>query len=103
MQEVYLLGTVKFDIPVAKVMRSCAFQVRMKNIEQMQRICSINTPLQRGIAVLEMLIQQFSLEEIQSVPHKLLAKLVGVIPMTIAEAWQVILSLQVNFPEFSND
>lgn len=75
-------------------MQSCAFQLRMKNIEQMQKICEVNTPLQRGIAVLEMLTQQFSVEEIQAVLHKLLAKLVGIIPMTIVEAWQTFYHCQ---------
>ncbi|MGR3278861.1 hypothetical protein ACSYAD_27725 [Acaryochloris marina NIES-2412] len=93
---IYVLGEVEYDVPENNEKRYGAFQKRIKNIEQLQEICEISSPIYRGIAVLEMLIQQFSLEEIQRVPNNLLAMLVGVVPATIAAAWQKLLAKQGN-------
>lgn len=89
---IYMLGDVKYSIPDTNELRHRAFQQRMKNIEKLQEICEINSPIHRGIAVLEMLIQQFSLEEVQTIPNNLVAMLIGVVPATINAAWEKILT-----------
>lgn len=93
---IHMLGAVEYDIPKNDEMRYGAFQKRIKNIEQFQEICEISSPVHRGIAVLEMLSQQFSLEEIQLIPNKLLAMLVGVAPSTITATWKQFLAKQEN-------
>jgi hypothetical protein len=59
----------------------------MEDIQNMQNMCQ-EAPLRRAINLLEMLCGQYGLEEIRKVPNDVLAKIVGVLPGTIAMAWQ---------------
>ncbi|QUY45889.1 hypothetical protein HRE53_26540 (plasmid) [Acaryochloris sp. 'Moss Beach'] len=93
---IHVLGAVEYEIPKTDEMRFSAFQNRIKNIEQLKEICEISSPLNRGIAILVMFSQQFSLEEIQRIPNNLLAMLVGVAPSTITAAWKQFLANQRN-------
>lgn len=85
---VHALGQAELNVPETLDERQDAFQKRMENIEQMQNICDKDLPIERAVAVLEMLSQHFHQEEIQTISNDILAKLVGVLPSTIAAAWQ---------------
>lgn len=87
---VHTLGKTEFEVPETIDERQNAFQKRMEDIETMQQICEKELPIDRAIAVLEMLSQDFLQEEIQTISNEVLAKLVGVLPSTIASAWQQV-------------
>ena len=68
--------------------RQAAFQQRMDDIDAMQQLCQNDSPLRRAVAIVQLLCERFGLQEVQSIPNDVLAKLVGVLPGTIAIAWQ---------------
>ena len=85
---VYTLGDVQITVPEDKVGRQQAFQRRIEDIESMQDLCQSDSPLERGVSILNVLCQKFDWQQVQSIPNDVLAKLVGVLPSTINEAWQ---------------
>ena len=85
---IHTLGNAEFTVPETLEDRKQAFQKRIADIEAMQQLCQADSPLQCACAVLEMLCGRFMIEEIQTIPNDILAKLVGVLPSTIALAWQ---------------
>jgi hypothetical protein len=85
---IHILGKVELQIPETANERQDALQKRMENIEQMQQICEQDVPIDRAIGILELLSQKFHQEEIQLISNDVLAKLVGVLPSTMAVAWQ---------------
>lgn len=85
---IHSLGSAELTVPETLDERQNAFQKRVTNIETMQKICEIDAPIDRAIKLLEMLSGQFCPEEIQTISNDVLAKLVGVLPTTIAMAWQ---------------
>ncbi len=90
---IHPLGNAELSVLETLDERQDAFQKRMENIEQMQQICEKDLPIERAVAVLEMLSQHFHLDEIQMIPNDILAKLVGVLPSTMAAAWQQLSNL----------
>jgi hypothetical protein len=85
---IHTLGKAEFTVPESKEERQQAFERRVEDIAAIQVLCD-EVPLKRAIAVLEMFRQQqFDLDEIRTIPHEVLAKLVGVLPSTIEMAWQ---------------
>jgi hypothetical protein len=84
---VHTLGDVQITVPADKNERQSAFQKRMDDIATMQKLCELDSPLERGISLLELLCDQFGAAQIQTIPNDVLAKLVGVLPNTIAIAW----------------
>ncbi|MCM1981442.1 hypothetical protein [Lyngbya confervoides] len=89
---VYTLGEVQITVPADKTERQAAFQQRIADIEAMQHLCQADSPLERGVAILQHLCDQFDPYQVESVPNDVLAKLVGVLPSTIASAWTYIQS-----------
>ncbi|WP_299489467.1 hypothetical protein [Acaryochloris sp. IP29b_bin.137] len=87
---IHPLGQAELSVPETLDDRQDAFQRRMEDIEAMQQICEKDLPVERAVAVLEMLSQQFHKEEIQMISNDILAKLVGVLPSTMAAAWQQV-------------
>lgn len=85
---IHPLGKAELSTPETLDERQNAFQRRMEDIEQMQLICEKDLPIERAVAVLEMLTQHFYQDEIQMIPNEVLAKLVGVLPSTMATAWK---------------
>lgn len=85
---VYTLGDVQITVPDHKESRQVAFQKRIEDIESMQALCQAESSLERGISVLRMLCEKFDRQQVQTIPNDVLSKLVGVLPRTIAEAWQ---------------
>ena len=85
---IHTLGNAEFTVPESLEDRKQAFQKRIADIEAMQQLCQLDSPLQRASEVLKMLCDSFMTEEIQTIPNDILAKLVGVLPSTIAMAWQ---------------
>ncbi len=85
---IHPLGKAELSTPETLDERQNAFQRRMEDIEQMQLICEKDLPIERAVAVLEMLSQHFYQDEIQMIPNEVLAKLVGVLPSTMATAWK---------------
>ncbi|WP_299411522.1 hypothetical protein [Acaryochloris sp. IP29b_bin.148] len=85
---IHTLGKAELTVPETLDERQDAFQRRMEDIEKMQQICEQDLPIERAVAVLEMLSQHFHQEEIQTISNDILAKLVGVLPSTMAAAWQ---------------
>lgn len=85
---VYTLGDVQITVPDDKAERQSAFQRRIEDIESMQSLCQDESPLARGIAILQLLCETFDQQQVQTIPNDVLAKLVGVLPRTIVEAWQ---------------
>ncbi len=85
---IHTLGNAEFTVPESKEERQEAFNRRVEDIATIQALCD-EVPLKRAIAVLEMFRQlHFDLDEIRTIPHEVLAKLVGVLPDTIEIAWQ---------------
>ncbi|MEM9136862.1 MAG: hypothetical protein AAGB01_05890 [Cyanobacteria bacterium P01_F01_bin.42] len=84
---VYTLGDVQITVPEHKEDRQSAFQRRIEDIESMQALCQADSPLERGIAILRLLCERFDQQQVQTIPNDVLAKLVGVLPRTIVEAW----------------
>lgn len=87
---IHSLGQAELNVPETLDDRQDAFQRRMEDIEAMQLICEKDLPIERAVAVLEMLSQQFHPDEIQMISNDILAKLVGVLPSTMAAAWQQV-------------
>ena len=85
---IYTLGRAEFTVPETVDERQDAFRCRMENIESMQDLCQSDAPLARSVAFLEMMCERFGAEQIQSIPNDVLAKVVGVLPSTLAMAWQ---------------
>lgn len=84
---VYTLGNVQISVPEDKMGRQAAFQKRIADIEFMQELCQLDSPLERGVSVLTQLCNQYDPYQVKSIPNDVLAKLVGVLPSTITEAW----------------
>lgn len=74
---IHPLGKAELSTPETLDERQNAFQRRMEDIEQMQLICEKDLPIERAVAVLEMLTQHFYQDEIQMIPNEVLAKLWG--------------------------
>ena len=91
---VYTLGNVQITVPGEKVDRQCAFQRRIEDIESMQELCQADSSLERGVSVLKLLCEKFDRQQVQTIPNDVLAKLVGVLPGTIGEAWKQVVSLR---------
>ena len=85
---VYTLGDVQITVPDDKSDRQSAFQRRIEDIESMQTLCEADSPLERGILILKLLCDRFDRHQVQTIPNDVLAKIVGVLPRTIGEAWQ---------------
>jgi hypothetical protein len=92
--KIFTLGKVDFSTPITPGDRQQAFQKRIAEIEMMQNLCQSEIPLQRSVDLLEMLCDRFSVEEIRMLPNDVLAKIVGVLPNTIAMAWKQKFNLQ---------
>ncbi|NCJ07006.1 hypothetical protein GS597_10895 [Synechococcales cyanobacterium C] len=88
----YTLGAVEFTVPESTPERQVAFQQRMDDIDAMQQLCQDDSPLRRAVAIVQLLCERFGVTEVQSIPNDVLAKLVGVLPGTVAIAWQQQLS-----------
>ena len=95
---IHTLGKVELNVPETLDERQDAFQSRVEDIEQMQDICDQDLPVERAVAVLKMLSQHFHQEEIQTISNDVLAKLVGVLPSTMATAWQQLSQSSRNVP-----
>jgi hypothetical protein len=91
---IYTLGKVEFTVPANLEERQQAFRRRMADIETMQDLCQSDVPLARSIGFLDMLCDRFGSEQIRTIPNDVLAKVVGVLPGTIAMAWQKQMKLQ---------
>ncbi|MGF1601634.1 MAG: hypothetical protein ACFCU8_06380 [Thermosynechococcaceae cyanobacterium] len=85
---IHTLGKAEFTVPENKEERQVAFNQRLEDISLIQTLCD-EVPLKRAIALLELFREkQFALDEIQTIPNEVLAKLVGVLPSTFEMAWQ---------------
>jgi hypothetical protein len=91
---IYTLGKAEFTAPATREERQLAFRRRIDNIATMQNLCQSEAPLRRAIDLLDMLCDRVGTNEIRSIPNEVLAKVVGVMPGTIAMAWQKQFNLQ---------
>jgi hypothetical protein len=91
---IYTLGQAEFTAPATLEERQAAFRCRIDNIASMQTLCQPEAPLRRAIDLLDMLCSRFSTDEIRTIPNDVLSKVVGVMPGTIAMAWQKQFNLQ---------
>jgi hypothetical protein len=91
---IYTLGKAEFTAPATREERQVAFRRRMDDVTTMQNLCQSDVPLRRAIDLLDMLCDRMGTDEIRSIPNEVLAKIVGVIPGTIAMAWQKQFNLQ---------
>jgi hypothetical protein len=91
---IYTLGKAEFTAPATQEERQLAFRRRIDNIAAMQTLCQAEAPLRRAIDLLDMLCDRMGTTEIRSIPNEVLAKIVGVMPGTIAMAWQKQFNLQ---------
>jgi hypothetical protein len=91
---IYTLGKAEFTVPATREERQIAFRRRMDDVTTMQNLCQSDVPLRRAIDLLDMLCDRMGTDEIRSIPNEVLAKIVGVIPGTIAMAWQKQFNLQ---------
>lgn len=91
---IYTLGQAEFTVPATLEERQLAFRSRIDDIASMQTLCQAEAPLRRAIDLLDMLCSRFSTDEIRSIPNDVLSKVVGVMPGTIAMAWQKQFNLQ---------
>jgi hypothetical protein len=91
---IYTLGKAEFTAPATREERQVAFRRRMDDVTTMQNLCQSDVPLRRAIDLLDMLCDRMGTDEIRLIPNEVLAKIVGVIPGTIAMAWQKQFNLQ---------
>jgi hypothetical protein len=91
---IYTLGKAEFTAPATQEERQLAFRRRIDDIAAMQTLCQAEAPLRRAIDLLDMLCDRMGTTEIRSIPNEVLAKIVGVMPGTIAMAWQKQFNLQ---------
>jgi hypothetical protein len=91
---IYTLGKAEFTAPATQEERQLAFRRRIDDIATMQTLCQAEAPLRRAIDLLDMLCDRMGTTEIRSIPNEVLAKIVGVMPGTIAMAWQKQFNLQ---------
>jgi hypothetical protein len=91
---IYTLGKAEFTAPSTQEERQVAFRRRIDNIAAMQALCQSEAPLRRAIDLLDLLCKHGGVDEIRSIPNDVLAKVVGVMPGTIAMAWQKQFNLQ---------
>jgi hypothetical protein len=91
---IYTLGKAEFTVPATQEERQLAFRRRIDDIATMQTLCQAEAPLRRAIDLLDMLCDRMGTDEIRSIPNEVLAKIVGVMPGTIAMAWQKQFNLQ---------
>ena len=68
----HTLGPVEFCALETMEDRQQAFKQRMSDIEQLQDLCQADSPLERAVAVLNMLCQKFNAAEIQTFPNDVL-------------------------------
>ncbi|MGB8698258.1 MAG: hypothetical protein WCD18_02480 [Thermosynechococcaceae cyanobacterium] len=91
---IYTLGKTEFAVPSTLSERQQAFRRRIEDIETMQVLCQADAPLTRAIDLLDMLCKRFGIDEVRNIPNEILAKVVGVLPGTMAMAWQKQFNLQ---------
>jgi hypothetical protein len=91
---IYTLGKAEFTAPATLEERQLAYRRRMDNLATMQTLCQSDVPLRRAIDLLDMLCDLMGTTEIRSIPNEVLAKIIGVMPGTIAMAWQKQFNLQ---------
>jgi hypothetical protein len=91
---IYTLGKAEFTAPATQAERQRAFRRRIDDIATMQTLCQTEAPLRRAIDLLDMLCDRMGTDEIRTIPNEVLAKVVGVMPGTIAMAWQKQFNLQ---------
>jgi hypothetical protein len=91
---IYTLGKAEFTVPATHAERQLAFRRRIDDIATMQALCQEEAPLRRAIDLLDMLCDRLGTKEIRSIPNDVLGKIVGVMPGTIAMAWQKQFNLQ---------
>jgi hypothetical protein len=91
---IYTLGKAEFTAPATQEERQFAFRRRIDDIAIMQTLCQTEAPLRRAIDLLDMLCDRMGTTEIRTIPNEVLAKVVGVMPGTIAMAWQKQFNLQ---------
>jgi hypothetical protein len=85
----YVLGNVQFLELTTYAERQQAFQKRIALIEKFQEAVLVEaSPLHRACLIVNQLYQWFGVDETKRIPNELLAQLVGVLPGTIAIAWQ---------------
>jgi hypothetical protein len=87
---VYLLGSVQVCPPGSLDERIDAFQVRTMYISKVQNIVLEPSPLKRAVLLLYRLCHWITPREAQKIPHDLIARIAGVLPRTIAQAWQYL-------------
>ena len=85
---VYTLGSVEFWVPSNRTERQEAFQKRVTYIESLQKITLEQSPLRRAFLIVGQLCQWVGTKEASQVSHELIAQMVGVLPGTVAIAWQ---------------
>lgn len=85
---VYTLGDVKLWVPETYAQRQQAFQRRIAYITCLHKITFVQSSLQRAYLIVRQLCVWLGLEEAKAIPHELVGQLVGVLPTTVAIAWQ---------------
>lgn len=84
----YVLGNVQFLELTTYAERQQAFQKRIAYIKKFQNLLLEQTPLRRACLIVDQLNQWFGVDETKKISHESMAQLAGVLPGTVAIAWQ---------------
>lgn len=80
---VYVIGEVKFDVPVTYSQRQQAFQTRMEYSKRLQSIAVIPSALDRAMTILDQLFVGLDTDAISEIPSALIGQLAGVLTKTV--------------------
>ncbi len=84
---VYVVGSVQLQ-PAPREQREEALNTRIACAEMLAEIASIPVPLRRSYRIVEQLSQWLSREVAATIPAELIAKMVGVLPISVELAQQ---------------
>lgn len=85
---VYPIGKVEFVVPDTYEQKRQAFQRRIAYMNSLHKITAVDAPLQRAFLIVRQLSLWVGQPEAQTIPLELVAQLVGVLPESVAIAWQ---------------
>jgi hypothetical protein len=85
---VYAIGKVEFDAPATYAERQQAFQKRIAYVEQLKEILLVPSSIERACAIIRQLSLWLGANQVRRIPCELIAQLGGLLPETVALAWQ---------------
>lgn len=85
---VYVIGEVEFYAPTTYTERQDAFQKRVSYLKKLSEILSVHAPIHRACLIIRQLCLWVGVNQSRSIPVELIARLGGLMPQSVALAWQ---------------